>query len=112
MIMNTSHLNALELRLSHEKSRLASEKSENGRALRAVWVSKIENEIKHELAFLGKACEVLPNMSDVESLGFQHGMGTRAWAVRMPDGSEKIAVGTSKNARVWTAHDRVQPLIE
>jgi hypothetical protein len=48
----------------------------------------------------------------VESLGFVHDIGWHAWVVRMPDGTEKTAVGTTKRARFWTAADRVRPLVD
>ena len=44
------HLSALELRLSHERVRLAQAKSDNERALRLVWVRQIESEIAAERA--------------------------------------------------------------
>lgn len=47
------HIDSLELRLSHERGRLRTAKSQNERDLRAVWVAQIEKEILHERAFLG-----------------------------------------------------------
>lgn len=49
----TSHLAALELRLSHERDRLAASKTPKERELRRVWVAGIEKEIAAEKAFLG-----------------------------------------------------------
>ena len=47
-----SHLNALNLRLSHERARLASAKA-GEKAQRQVWIAQIEREIANERAFLG-----------------------------------------------------------
>ena len=44
-----SHLNALELRLSHERARLARDNS----PIRQVWVAGIEKEFAEERRFLG-----------------------------------------------------------
>jgi hypothetical protein len=51
--MNTTHLNALQLNLSNEKSRLAVAKNQAERELRTVWVAQLEKEIVAERAFLG-----------------------------------------------------------
>ena len=66
--MDTSHLTALHVRLSHERGYLASAKSESERALRRVWIAQIEKEIQGELAFLGMAKDEAPEMSDDELL--------------------------------------------
>lgn len=42
---DTSHLDALQLRLSHERDRLARAKTEQEREMRRVWVAQIEKEI-------------------------------------------------------------------
>jgi len=65
--MNTTHLNALELRLSHERTYLAQAKTQNERALRQVWITQIEKEIDGERKFLGLSGE-LPEISDDELL--------------------------------------------
>jgi hypothetical protein len=65
---DTSHLNALELGLSHERDRLAKAKTESERTMRAVWVAQREKEIAQEKAFLGIADETLPDLSDDELL--------------------------------------------
>lgn len=65
--MNTTHLNALQTRLSHERSYLAKAKSDHERALRQVWIAQIEKEIDGERKFLGLTDE-LPKMSDDELL--------------------------------------------
>lgn len=64
---DTSHLDALNLRLSHERSYLAAAKTDAERALRRVWIDQIEKEIAGEMAFLGKASD-LPEMSDDDLL--------------------------------------------
>jgi len=48
-----SHLDALEMNLSNERIRLANAKSFDEIALRAVWVSKLKNEVEAEKKFLG-----------------------------------------------------------
>ena len=53
MPTNTTHLNAIRLRLSNERTRLASASSESERQLRATWVVGIERELAGEFAFLG-----------------------------------------------------------
>ena len=63
----TSHLDALNLRLSHERGYLAIAKSENERELRGIWIAQIEREIAHEVAFLGKS-EVSCDLTDDELL--------------------------------------------
>lgn len=65
--MNTTHLNALELRLSHERERLAKAKTERERQMRQVWVSGIEKEIASERKLLGLT-DNLPQISDDELL--------------------------------------------
>ncbi|WP_145142255.1 hypothetical protein [Paenibacillus sp. Y412MC10] len=52
-IPNQSHLNALYVRLSHERSRLDAAKTEQEREIRGVWVKGIEKEIESEKQFLG-----------------------------------------------------------
>ena len=67
-MIDRSHLDALELRLSHERSYLAAEKTEKQRAMRRVWIAQVEKEIAGERAFLGIADESAPEMSDEELL--------------------------------------------
>jgi hypothetical protein len=50
---DTSHLVALMTGLSHERQRLAAARTEQERALRAVWVRQSEKEINAEERFLG-----------------------------------------------------------
>ena len=64
---NTSHLDALNLRLSHERGYLSAAKTDAERGLRRVWIAQIEKEIAGEVAFLGKAND-LPEMSDDDLL--------------------------------------------
>jgi len=60
--MDVSHLNALELRLSHERGYMAQAKTEKEQALRKVWIAQIEKEIADEKKFLGlvdnEPCEI------------------------------------------------------
>lgn len=51
--IDTSHMNALRVRLSHERVRLANAKKAGDIALRTVWVAGIEKEISAEMVFLG-----------------------------------------------------------
>jgi len=52
-----THLNALQVALSNERSRLANAKTAGERELRAVWVSQLEKEISaEEINF--PACEL------------------------------------------------------
>jgi hypothetical protein len=62
IFMDTTHLIALQARLSHERARFAID----GSAIRKVWISQIEKEIAREEAHLGM--DVLPEMSDDELL--------------------------------------------
>lgn len=48
-----THLDALHLRLSHERGRLAACRSAREREMRNVWIAGIEREIAHEIEFLG-----------------------------------------------------------
>lgn len=48
-----SHLDALQVGLSHERDRLAKAKKPGEIALRKVWVAQYENEIAAEYKFLG-----------------------------------------------------------
>ena len=47
------HLNALNIRLAHERERLALAKTEGERTTRRVWVDGIQREIAAELDHLG-----------------------------------------------------------
>ena len=64
-----SHLDALNLRLSHEREYLRTAKSQQEKELRTVWIAQIEKEIQGEMKFLG--IETTPDeilMSDDELL--------------------------------------------
>ena len=63
-----SHLDALQLRLSHERSYLAAAKSDGERELRMVWIAQIEREIACELEHLGIAPVDADDISDDELL--------------------------------------------
>lgn len=62
-----THLNALELRISHEREYLANAKTDQERILRRVWIQQVEKEIAGERKFLGLTDE-LPELSDDELL--------------------------------------------
>jgi hypothetical protein len=62
-----AHLNALNLRLSNERARLAAAKTEGERQLRAVWVNQIEIEISREKEFTADL-EAALEMTDDELL--------------------------------------------
>lgn len=51
---DTSHLDAIDLRLSHERSRVAMAKNERERQWREHNVKMIEQEREGEIAFLAK----------------------------------------------------------
>lgn len=64
--MPTSHLDALNLRLSNERVRLSQAKTKNEIELRTVWVQGIEKEIKSEIEFLkSKGIEVFTSIDDI-----------------------------------------------
>ena len=50
--MTNSHLDALNLRLSNERVRLANAKTDSERTLRTVWIQQIEKEIRNEEGFV------------------------------------------------------------
>lgn len=54
-MIDTSHLDALNLRLSHERSYLENAKTEHEKEIRKVWIMQIEKEILNEKKFLGIA---------------------------------------------------------
>ena len=53
MTTDRSHLNALQVRLSHERGYLVAAKTGSERKLRSVWIAQIEKEIAAERAFIG-----------------------------------------------------------
>lgn len=66
--MDTSHLNTLELNLSHTRTRLGAAKTPGERAVRAVHVAQLEKEIACERAFLGMDTDDSGTMSDDDLL--------------------------------------------
>lgn len=50
--MTSSHLDALNLRLSNERVRLANAKTDSEIALRTIWIQQIEKEIRNEEGFV------------------------------------------------------------
>lgn len=67
MTKDTTHLVALQVRLSHERERLSNARTDKEKELRAVWVRGIEKEIAQEFTFLGMSPEV-PEISDDDLL--------------------------------------------
>lgn len=66
---NTSHLKALEIRLSHEREYLSQSKTDMERRMRQVWIDGITKEIEDEKKFLGIGVEDTANdMTDEELL--------------------------------------------
>jgi hypothetical protein len=69
-MINTSHLDALNVRLSHERSYLSEAKTEKEREIRKVWIMQIEKEIEQEKKFLGMdGIEEMNGLSDDDLLG-------------------------------------------
>ena len=71
MLVDTSHLNAIIMRLGREGQRLAEARTDKERAFRQVQVDACKREIVAERAFLGLPDE--PVMTDAEllaALGF------------------------------------------
>lgn len=66
--MNMTHLDALELRLSHEKARAFQETNSKALRMREVWIAGIKKEIADEKAFLGIKDEPEIEMTDAELL--------------------------------------------
>ena len=64
----TDHLNALRVRLSHERGYLATTITEGERELRRVWIAQIEREIAQEEKFLSISGDALVAMTDDELL--------------------------------------------
>jgi hypothetical protein len=67
-MIDLTHLNALELRLSHERGYLAVAKSAKEIEIRKAWIAQIEKEIAGEKQFLGIADQVDCELSDDELL--------------------------------------------
>lgn len=63
-----SHLNALEIRLSHEREYLRKAKSQCEIDLRTVWIAQIEKEIADEMKFLGIDAPADCSLTDDELL--------------------------------------------
>jgi len=68
MMQDTSHLNALRVRLSHEQDRLNRAKTGREKEFHSVRVKQCQKEIAGELKFLGLEETVLPEMTDDELL--------------------------------------------
>lgn len=65
---DTSHLVAIQERLSRERQRLEDARNGKERAMRQVWVAQAEQELKDEMEFLGMDTTPPPEMSDDELL--------------------------------------------
>ncbi len=63
-----AHLDALNVRLSNERARLASAKTPKEVEARKVTVAQVEKEIEGELKFLGLTVETASDLSDDELL--------------------------------------------
>lgn len=61
-----THLEAIQLRLSNERTRLAAAKSPQEIAIRKAWIAQIEREISSELKFSEQSDPT--DMSDDELL--------------------------------------------
>lgn len=63
--MDTSHLDALRLRLSRERVRLAAAKTAHESKLRRTWIRQIEKEIAAEMEHLGldSATDATPDLT-------------------------------------------------
>ena len=59
------HLEALELRLFHNRERLAKCNSKNATELYKVWIAQNEKEIADEIAFLAKKGIVRPAVEEM-----------------------------------------------
>lgn len=68
MAHDYSHLNALEVRLSHERAFLAAERLPHRAVLRRIWISQVENEIAREKLLLGVVAVDQGEMTDDELL--------------------------------------------
>ena len=62
--MPTSHLEALQFRLSNERARLAAATKPQEIEHRKVWVQGIEKEIASEIEFLAKQGIIIPTSID------------------------------------------------
>jgi hypothetical protein len=62
--IDTSHLDAIRIRLSHERSRMATSRLDSERQVRASCVAGIESALVGELAFLGLPPD--PQTSDID----------------------------------------------
>lgn len=68
MSQDLSHLNAIQLRLSHERARLAAAKTEREREFRRLQVSSAEKELAGERKFLGLEEEPVPPIMNRDAL--------------------------------------------
>ena len=66
-LTNTPHLDAIDLRLSHERERLRTAKTARDRAFREHNVRQIEREREQEIAFLASKGIVFPTLDEILS---------------------------------------------
>jgi hypothetical protein len=66
--MDLTHLDALRLRLSHERGYLAAARTDKERTRRLAWIAQVEREIAGEMKFLGIEYAPACDMTDDELL--------------------------------------------
>ena len=69
-MQDTTHLNALQVSLSNERSRLAKAKTNGEVGLRSVWCKQLEKEIADERKRIGLDDMPIEEMSDDVLLAF------------------------------------------
>jgi len=63
-----NHLDALQLRLSNERTRISQAKTEDEKLLRSAWVAQTEREIAGEIEFLGLKTDQMPEINEDDLL--------------------------------------------
>ena len=69
-MQDTTHLNALQVSLSNERSRLAKAKTDGEVVLRSVWCKQLGKEVADERKRLGLDEMPIDEMSDDELIAF------------------------------------------
>lgn len=67
-MQETTHLDSLNLRLSHERSYLEKANTEKEKQIRKIWIKQIEKEIEIEEKLLGLKEIENSNLNDEELL--------------------------------------------
>ena len=62
---DTSHLEALQLNLSHERARYRAAKNPGERELRSVWIQGLEREIERERQRLGMSSTIAMTIDEI-----------------------------------------------